>query len=85
MESNMTTREHLNRLPHPYNELAIANVNPIMFDNEAATVADAISDSFLWKDSPQGSRFWEAVHQWAVKHIDDVPAELPPIPNNNEQ
>jgi hypothetical protein len=85
MEIRMTTREHLNRLPHPYNELAIANVNPIMLDTKDATVAGAISSNFNWGDSPEGYYFWKAVHQWARHHIDYIPAELPPIPNNNEQ
>ena len=79
----MTIRDQLNRLPHPYGELAISNTGSDELKKTKETVSKALYGGFVWEYSPQGHQFWLSVANWAQRHLDGTSAneqQLPPIP-----
>lgn len=94
-----TVLNHINTLPDGYRELAIANLR---FNHEDITPpfnhpASALTVAFNWSRTPQGRKFWLAVHKslyitkkqsfrLADGTIKEIPAhrgKLPPLPNKN--
>lgn len=79
-----TIRKELEKLPYPYNKLALANEehkykqnwDEERHDNHAFELVLG----FEWEDTPQGNNFWCAVDDWllAKHHGHDLPA-LPEV------
>lgn len=64
-----TTREWLNELPEPYNELAVANVISCRGEQGLNANRDLMSDAvncFNWGDSPQRHAFWERIYDYYI-------------------
>jgi len=67
MEDNTTVLEWLERARkygYPWADAAIENCKKIPFVTLPLKkkLSDAILDGFLWKQSPEGERFWDSVH-----------------------
>lgn len=66
-----TTKEWLNELPHPLNEMAIENVRnhrESILDDECSQMSYAVN-SFDWMGSPQGHDFWSEIYDYYRRKI----------------
>ena len=57
----MTIEEFLDELPEPYRSKALNNMLPDAGDLPVETLVDALLDAFVFKDTPEGSDFWNGV------------------------
>src|SRR5690625_2569316 len=70
-----TALEWLEDLPDGYRERALENYD-YMYDGiyPIGGLSDAILDSFHWRSTPEGHKFWKTVYEWALGYV-----ELPPL------
>ena len=54
-----TIREFLEELPEPYRSQALENCKN--GDLASHSLSRAIEDAFVWKNTPQGDRYWNRV------------------------
>lgn len=69
--------ELLSQMPEPYKTWALENIewHPLEMRKEPNTVWEAVDDSFIWRETLQGHRFWERVYE---HYTDGSP--LPELP-----
>jgi len=67
----------LQKLPPKYAERALANYDGET--KEAPSLKMALFLAFMWKDSPEGWLWWEAVYKWAdyKQRLPDLPKFIP--------
>ena len=58
----LTVEQWLHILPNGYRELALKNLNSTLKNEYLDTLAGAIHRAFLWRNTKEGSVFWEKVH-----------------------
>jgi len=75
MTKEKTIREWLETLPDGYRERAIKNYDRFPINS----LSRAISETFLWRPTPEGYEFWDAVDSWAQGF-----GELPPLPEEGK-
>ena len=69
-----TIQEWLMELPDGYRERALANMDEEDKNMVKESMSDAINNSFLWSESPEGRNFWEQVDD---HYVHGTP--LPPL------
>jgi len=80
MTKEKTIREWLEELPDGYRERAIKNYDPDHDDSYIInSLWSAIVITFVWRDTPEGYDFWNAVYIWAQGK-----GELPPLPEEEK-
>lgn len=84
-----TMEYQLKRLPEPYRTLALdiaRNKADVRLQGPYNSVSGAVINIACWKDTEQGHKFWDRVHDWAIYNLDNDPCtssisyELPPVP-----
>lgn len=63
----MTLKEALESLTPPYNEQAIANTPVNRHLDPVNTISQAVSKAFIWKDSPEGQKYWNEKYKTLEK------------------
>jgi len=80
MTKEKTALEWLEALPDGYRELALKYYDPDHDDSYIInSLWSAIVITFVWRDTPEGIEFWQAVVNWA-----EGKGELPPLPEEEE-
>ena len=77
MKQMKPIREWLEQLPEGYRERAIENAKDQGLLDEYASSLKSALRSFLWRETPEGLDFWDAVDD----HIFEDSNPLPPLPN----
>lgn len=57
-----TIREWLEELPEPYRTEAINNAYELIIDTPEKSITEALSNAFVWKNSPQGNKYWNELY-----------------------
>ncbi|ADF42363.1 hypothetical protein S-CBS2_gp007 [Synechococcus phage S-CBS2] len=72
-----TPEEWFEQLPEPYRSQAIANrtIDSVVDIGEAHSLTEAFTVGFIWKNTPEGSNYWEKVYHMAEKGEFDTPNE----------
>jgi len=80
MTKEKTIRKWLEELPDGYRELAIKNYGPdYHYGPLINSLPYVILEAFTWGETPEGHKFWEAVHVWS-----QGAGELPPLPEEEK-
>lgn len=56
-----TIRDHFQKLPILYRELAMGYANPSDIDTTEPTLTDSLYASFIWANTKEGHEFWSAI------------------------
>jgi hypothetical protein len=78
-----TIAQWLSELPDGYRERAEKNLQdskPYTGDSVHDCMPDALSDAFVWHETPEGHDFWDAV---SIYHLPPLP-ETGPKPNEKQ-
>jgi hypothetical protein len=54
-----TIKKYLGKLPEPYRTQAIENSKDWSNKLEVESLSQAISNAFIWNNTPQGHNYWE--------------------------
>lgn len=84
-----TIKQWYDELPNGYRELALRNLNSIRmpFASHVGRMSTAILNGFLWRESPEGEKFWTAVclHYSSGRTLPPLPTSSTPNPTIAEE
>lgn len=64
----MNTIKHwLNTLPDPYKEQALKNTSKSRLDKTTSSLSVALTQAFIWSETPEGINYWNDVKFKAQK------------------